>query len=91
MKPSAPVLEQKKVIAFVNNYVPMAVIQGFFESILQNMSLCKCYSIVQLLVSELQSSLPVRPATKAEQMRECLRSLKQNHKVNKILFLIIVY
>lgn len=28
-----------------------------------------------------QSSLPVRPATKAEQMRECLRSLKQNNKV----------
>ncbi|KAM1105188.1 hypothetical protein ACFX19_013689 [Malus domestica] len=26
------------------------------------------------------SSLPIRPATKAEQMRECLRSLKQNHK-----------
>ncbi|XP_039020844.1 eukaryotic translation initiation factor 3 subunit A-like [Hibiscus syriacus] len=31
-------------------------------------------------VSVLQSALPVRPATKAEQMRECLRSLKQNHK-----------
>lgn len=29
----------------------------------------------------MQSFLPVRPATKAEQMRECLRSLKQNHKV----------
>ncbi|PQP95120.1 UBX domain-containing protein 4 [Prunus yedoensis var. nudiflora] len=26
------------------------------------------------------SSLPIRPATKTEQMRECLRSLKQNHK-----------
>ncbi|TQE03565.1 hypothetical protein C1H46_010880 [Malus baccata] len=27
-----------------------------------------------------KSSLPIRPATKTEQMRECLRSLKQNHK-----------
>ncbi|CAN8311262.1 unnamed protein product [Cochlearia groenlandica] len=26
------------------------------------------------------SSLPIRPATKTEQMRECLRSLKQTHK-----------
>ncbi|KAK7828870.1 ubx domain-containing protein 1 [Quercus suber] len=33
------------------------------------------------VVEEKKSSLPVRPATKAEQMRECLRSLKQNHKV----------
>ncbi|PKI57597.1 vicilin-like seed storage protein At2g18540 [Punica granatum] len=32
------------------------------------------------VVQEKKSSLPVRPATKAEQMRECLRSLKQNHK-----------
>ncbi|XP_022734405.1 UBX domain-containing protein 1 isoform X2 [Durio zibethinus] len=32
------------------------------------------------VVEERKSSLPVRPATKAEQMRECLRSLKQNHK-----------
>ncbi|XP_065619571.1 uncharacterized protein LOC112039097 [Quercus suber] len=32
------------------------------------------------VVEEKKSSLPVRPATKAEQMRECLRSLKQNHK-----------
>ncbi|XP_051118343.1 eukaryotic translation initiation factor 3 subunit A [Andrographis paniculata] len=31
-------------------------------------------------VEEKKSSLPVRPATKAEQMRECLRSIKQNHK-----------
>ncbi|KAI4372826.1 hypothetical protein MLD38_011010 [Melastoma candidum] len=31
-------------------------------------------------VEERKSSLPVRPATKAEQMRECLRSLKQNHR-----------
>ncbi|KAK7359270.1 hypothetical protein VNO77_01223 [Canavalia gladiata] len=31
-------------------------------------------------VEEKKSFLPVRPATKAEQMRECLRSLKQNHK-----------
>ncbi|KAK9933190.1 hypothetical protein M0R45_020394 [Rubus argutus] len=31
-------------------------------------------------VVEEKMSLPVRPATKAEQMRECLRSLKQNHK-----------
>ncbi|XP_075512102.1 uncharacterized protein LOC142547615 [Primulina tabacum] len=29
---------------------------------------------------EKKSSLPVRPATKTEQMRECLRTLKQNHK-----------
>ncbi|KAL3634366.1 hypothetical protein CASFOL_021420 [Castilleja foliolosa] len=28
----------------------------------------------------LQSFLPVRPATKTEQMRECLRTLKQDHK-----------
>ncbi|PPS09149.1 hypothetical protein GOBAR_AA11501 [Gossypium barbadense] len=32
------------------------------------------------IVEEKKSALPVRPATKAEQMRECLRSLKQNHK-----------
>ncbi|OIW19196.1 hypothetical protein TanjilG_04939 [Lupinus angustifolius] len=32
------------------------------------------------VVEEKKSFLPVRPATKAEQMRECLRSLKQNHK-----------
>lgn len=31
-------------------------------------------------VEEKKISLPVRPATKTEQMRECLRSLKQNHK-----------
>ncbi|KAH7856361.1 hypothetical protein Vadar_000591 [Vaccinium darrowii] len=32
------------------------------------------------VVEEKKSSLPVRPATKADQMRDCLRSLKQNHK-----------
>ncbi|XP_011041927.1 PREDICTED: UPF0430 protein CG31712-like isoform X2 [Populus euphratica] len=32
------------------------------------------------VVEEKKSMLPVRPATKQEQMRECLRSLKQNHK-----------
>ncbi|XP_042516143.1 stress response protein NST1-like isoform X2 [Macadamia integrifolia] len=32
------------------------------------------------VVEEKKISLPVRPATKAERMRECLRSLKQNHK-----------
>ncbi|CAH9061752.1 unnamed protein product [Cuscuta epithymum] len=32
------------------------------------------------VVEEKKSSLPVRPATKIEQMRECLRILKQNHK-----------
>ncbi|XP_052188187.1 uncharacterized protein LOC127798682 [Diospyros lotus] len=32
------------------------------------------------VVEEKKSALPVRPATKAEQMRECLRSLKQDHK-----------
>ncbi|EXC01459.1 UBX domain-containing protein 1 [Morus notabilis] len=32
------------------------------------------------VVEEKKSILPVRPATKVEQMRECLRSLKQNHK-----------
>ncbi|RXI00521.1 hypothetical protein DVH24_000755 [Malus domestica] len=31
-------------------------------------------------LEEDKSSLPIRPATKTEQMRECLRSLKQNHK-----------
>ncbi|XP_057783652.1 vicilin-like seed storage protein At2g18540 [Salvia miltiorrhiza] len=31
-------------------------------------------------VEEKKSSLPIRPATKAEQMRECLRNLKQNNK-----------
>ncbi|CAN0875353.1 UBX domain-containing protein 1 [Linum grandiflorum] len=31
-------------------------------------------------VEEKKSSLPIRPATKAEQMRECLRSLKQTYK-----------
>jgi hypothetical protein len=30
---------------------------------------------------EQQPFLPIRPASKAEQMRECLRSLKQAHKV----------
>jgi hypothetical protein len=30
----------------------------------------------------MQSFLPIRPATKTERMRECLRSLKQNHKVH---------
>ncbi|GMP55560.1 hypothetical protein CsSME_00020341 [Camellia sinensis var. sinensis] len=45
---------------------------------LQNLvKICVCKHV---FVSTLQSSLPVRPATKAEQMRECLRSLKQNHK-----------
>ncbi|XP_020526534.1 UBX domain-containing protein 1 isoform X2 [Amborella trichopoda] len=32
------------------------------------------------VVQEKKSSLPVRPASKAEQMRDCLRSLKHNHK-----------
>ncbi|KAH7521749.1 hypothetical protein FEM48_Zijuj07G0065500 [Ziziphus jujuba var. spinosa] len=32
------------------------------------------------VVEEKKSFLPIRPATKVEQMRECLRSLKQNHK-----------
>ncbi|KAA0033311.1 chromatin assembly factor 1 subunit A [Cucumis melo var. makuwa] len=32
------------------------------------------------VVEEKKMSLPVRPASKAEQMRECLRSLKSNHK-----------
>uniref|UniRef100_A0A1D1XUY9 UBX domain-containing protein 1-A n=1 Tax=Anthurium amnicola TaxID=1678845 RepID=A0A1D1XUY9_9ARAE len=31
-------------------------------------------------VPETKSSLPIKPATKAECMRDCLRSLKQNHK-----------
>lgn len=31
-------------------------------------------------VEERKSSLPIRPATKAERMRDCLRSLKQNNK-----------
>lgn len=34
----------------------------------------------QPVVEEKKSSLPIRPATKAEQMRECLRSLKQSNK-----------
>ncbi|KAA8527920.1 hypothetical protein F0562_035211 [Nyssa sinensis] len=34
------------------------------------------------VVEEKKSTLPIRPATKTEQMRECLRSLKQNHKDN---------
>eukprot|EP00262_Sarcandra_glabra_P002400 TRINITY_DN12704_c0_g2_i1.p1 TRINITY_DN12704_c0_g2~~TRINITY_DN12704_c0_g2_i1.p1 ORF type:complete len:414 (+),score=92.37 TRINITY_DN12704_c0_g2_i1:125-1366(+) len=32
------------------------------------------------VVQERKSSLPVKPATKAERMRDCLRSLKHNHK-----------
>lgn len=32
------------------------------------------------VVEEKKSALPVKPVTKAEQMRECLRSLKKNHK-----------
>ena len=43
VKPSAPVVEEKKVIAFLNNYVSIAVIQDFVESILQNVSLFKHY------------------------------------------------
>ncbi|KAJ6837169.1 chromatin assembly factor 1 subunit A-B-like [Iris pallida] len=31
-------------------------------------------------VQEKKTLLPIRPATKAERMRDCLRSLKQNHK-----------
>ncbi|KAL5998748.1 hypothetical protein ACLOJK_009695 [Asimina triloba] len=31
-------------------------------------------------VQEKKSALPIKPATKAERMRDCLRSLKQNHK-----------
>lgn len=31
-------------------------------------------------VEEKKSVLPIKPVTKAEQMRECLRSLKKNHK-----------
>ncbi|OAY68870.1 UBX domain-containing protein 1-A [Ananas comosus] len=31
-------------------------------------------------VEEKKSSLPIKPATKAERMRDCLRSLKQHHK-----------
>ncbi|XP_059632154.1 uncharacterized protein LOC132274829 [Cornus florida] len=34
------------------------------------------------VVEEKKISLPIRPATKTEQMRECLRSLKQNNKDN---------
>ena len=36
-------------------------------------------------MSKSQSYVPVKPVTKLEQMRECLRSLKQNHKVNSIV------
>ncbi|RVW67641.1 hypothetical protein CK203_063061 [Vitis vinifera] len=32
------------------------------------------------VVQEKKTFLPVKPVTKVEQMRECLRSLKQNHK-----------
>ncbi|XP_068645662.1 vicilin-like seed storage protein At2g18540 [Aristolochia californica] len=32
------------------------------------------------VVEEKKSPLPVKPASKAERMRDCLRSLKQNHK-----------
>ncbi|KAG9441299.1 hypothetical protein H6P81_017153 [Aristolochia fimbriata] len=32
------------------------------------------------VVEEKKSSLPIKPASKAERMRDCLRSLKQNHK-----------
>ncbi|KAJ6810006.1 chromatin assembly factor 1 subunit A-B-like [Iris pallida] len=31
-------------------------------------------------VQEKKTFLPIRPATKVERMRDCLRSLKQNHK-----------
>ena len=37
-----------------------------------------------VFIYDLQSILPVKPITKAEQMRECLRSLKKNHKVNDV-------
>jgi hypothetical protein len=33
-------------------------------------------------VEEIKVSLPVRLATKTEQMRNCLHSLKQSHKEN---------
>ncbi|KAL7177246.1 hypothetical protein ACSBR2_030566 [Camellia fascicularis] len=36
-------------------------------------------------VEEKKSLVPVRPATKTGQMRECLRSLKQNHKDNEAI------
>lgn len=34
----------------------------------------------------MQSALPVRPATKAERMRDCLRNLKQQNKVQYVVF-----
>ncbi|CAA2937319.1 UBX domain-containing 1 [Olea europaea subsp. europaea] len=77
VKPSAPPppVEEKKVCTCLTMILNMV------------------YTIIYLLLSnrgrlnfffdtKLQSSLPVRPATKAEQMRECLRNLKQNHKDN---------
>lgn len=41
-----------------------------------------CPTELFFLKIKIQSSLPIRPATKAEQMRECLRTLKQNNKVS---------
>ncbi|XP_068639215.1 uncharacterized protein [Aristolochia californica] len=35
-----------------------------------------------LVMEEKKNSLPVKPASKAGRMRDCLRSLKQNHKDN---------
>ncbi|KAF3456573.1 hypothetical protein FNV43_RR01227 [Rhamnella rubrinervis] len=43
------------------------------------------------VVGETKSSLPIRPATRVEQMRECLRSLKQNYKVNRCLQPFVIF
>ncbi|PIA25781.1 hypothetical protein AQUCO_10800039v1 [Aquilegia coerulea] len=42
------------------------------------------------VVPEKKSFLPVRPATKAERMRDCLRSLKHNHKASTTVFSIYI-
>ena len=36
---------------------------------------------------KLQNSVPVKSVTKAEQLRECLRSLNRNHKVKDFVLL----
>lgn len=76
VKSSAPVVEEKKVRYHMNKC--FCLLDGIpLKFVLMNNE--------HLFVSKRQSSLPIRPATKVEQMRECLRSLKQNHKVNRFL------
>jgi hypothetical protein len=75
VKPSSPVVEEKKVSACLNKSWHFACHSKFARDFCETLNL-------YIVLFNSQSSLPVRPATKTEQMRECLRTLKQIHKVN---------